>query len=193
MRDSCIFGSMKIWQWFLLFVLFTVFQPLHAACEQQEEHIKVALLLPLDDPNYPFVQSFMDGVMSGHLVALDGSCFQVEWIDYPTTQEGQLFIQQWYKMLEDTPDIAIGPLLPQHQQQLVGLDLSTFPESTQWLYPGDIEQLSVSDKVALIGFSLGQFSLVRTMLEFAWEQGQHDLALVLPESDQGGSIRSALM
>ena len=57
---------------------------LFAECEQQEDAVKVALLLPLNDPDYPFVQSFMDGVMSGHLVALDGPCFQVEWIDYPT-------------------------------------------------------------------------------------------------------------
>ncbi len=169
---------------FTLLLLVAV-QPLFAQCDQQR--ITVALLLPLDDPDYPFVESFMNGILAGNLADLESPCYQVEWVGYPTTQE-ELFIQQWYRMQENPPDLLVGPLLPQNQQQLFELDLSHFPAETEWLYPGDTARLTVPAEVELASFSLGHNALIRTVLEYVWDQGQHDLALLLQDDELGRSI-----
>ncbi|MBT6669140.1 MAG: hypothetical protein HOB03_03675 [Gammaproteobacteria bacterium] len=175
----------------LLGVLLILSSPLlQAVCSPDQEPITVVLLLPLAEGSTPFGQSLLDGFIAADDEVVDSAC-EVNLRYLNTEEESTTFIQQWYRALELEPELLIGPLLEQHQQQLVDLSVIELPENTTWLYPGEPTHLPVSQSEQLLTFSISWREQLRNLLEYGWDQGQHDIVLLLPDSDLGRKIADA--
>ncbi len=156
-------------------------------CEPGEEAISVVLLLPLDYQQNPFGQTLLDGFAAGSLEPLEQEC-EVNLRYFNTLDEESSFYTQWLQALELEPDLLIGPLLPEHQQQLVEMDRIELPRGTRWLYPGERTALPVGDQNQLYSFSISWYEQLRNLMEYGWEQGQNRVALLLPDSDLGRKV-----
>lgn len=168
-----------------LFWVLSVF-PFQTSLACSSGSVSVLLLAPLSGES-SLGGALWDGLVEGDHLPLEQQC-ETSFTYLDTEDESTTFIEQWYQAVEAEPDLLIGPLLPEHQEQLRGLSAIDLPEKVVWLYPGDLSQLAVDQTERLFTISLGWREILRGLLEFGWDQGQHDLALLLPNSDQGEEI-----
>ena len=162
----------------------SLLEAVEIACDSDQEPITVMLLLPLSGENSAFGQSMLDGFVAGDDEPLTSACpVNLRYLD--TEEETTTFIEQWYRALETEPDLLVGPLLAEHQEQLNGLGAVELPPATRWLYSGETSLLTTAQREQIFTLSLGWRESLRNLLEFGWDQGQHDLALLLPDSDLG--------
>ncbi|HIJ23244.1 MAG: hypothetical protein HON68_01190 [Gammaproteobacteria bacterium] len=158
-------------------------QPLQAACLSEDE-LSVVLLLPLDSDEHPLGDALLSGFIEGELEQIAQPCnIILQQVSSLNEEEG--FLQQWNRALELEPDLLVGPFLRENQKQLAELDVLAFPEQMVWLYPGEIEQIQVTDPKRVFSFSVANGSRLRTLLEYGWDQGQYDILALLPESEAG--------
>jgi outer membrane PBP1 activator LpoA protein len=177
----------------LLFSSVLLPQTLHAAClpgdlANENRSITVVLLLPLNSDEYPLGDALLDGFVEGDIETVEAPC-EVTLLTVNTLEEGAEFLDQWDRALEMEPDLLIGPLLREHQQQLAELEVLTLPpDSVSWFYPGNLDHLAAPDHPQWFTFSVARGSQIRTLLEYGWDQGQYELLLLLPDSDYGRSV-----
>lgn len=170
----------------VMLCLFVIFLPLYVqACEQ--EMISIVLLAPQEEEQAPFAQSLLDGLVAGDLEPIDEPC-KTTLHHLDTSDESQSFYSQWLQALELEPDFLIGPLLQEHQQQLHEVPQIDLPQDMVWLYPGDRSLLAVNNQQQLFGFSINWYGQLSALLEYGWDQGQYDLALLLSDSELGHQI-----
>ncbi|MBT7315378.1 MAG: hypothetical protein HN848_07690, partial [Thiotrichales bacterium] len=173
------------------------------------EPISVVALLPLNSEVSSFGTPFLDGMLSASVddldvTATDVSC-EVDITYLDTTDESVSFVTQWYSALEMEPDYLIGPLLKHNQQQLIDMDRVELPTRESigyWLYPGEFSKLTVSKLNSrklnsrkqdgslpqLYQFSIGNNEKIRNVLSYGWEQGLHNISIILPNSEFGSGM-----
>lgn len=173
------------------------------------EPISVVALLPLNSEVSSFGTPFLDGMLSASVddldvTATDVSC-EVDITYLDTTDESVSFVTQWYSALEMEPDYLIGPLLKHNQQQLIDMDRVELPTRESigyWLYPGEFSKLTISKLNSrklnsrkqdgslpqLYQFSIGNNEKIRNVLSYGWEQGLHNISVILPNSEFGSGM-----
>ncbi len=163
---------------------------LHAGCSLGKGDATVVLLLPLSGEGGVVGQSLLDGFIEASLDGngdLDLPC-EVDLHYLDSEDEATPFADQWERALQLGPDLLLGPLLQQNREQLASLGPVVLPKGTVWLYPGfrdDVDALPAGSTPPSHTFSLGLWEQARSLLEFGWDQGEHDLLLLFPDSEQG--------
>ena len=170
----------------LLFPLFSI----AAECEPEQSPLSVVILLPVDDEQNAVAQALYGGMVEEALENLPVESSPCELMIQPvdTSDEDLSFRALWGQVLDQEPDLLIGPLSPVHQQELAHFNSIQFPEQMIWLYPGTRKALPPVSGGQLYTFSLSWYQRLQSLMRYGWEQGQYDLALLFPETDTGRKI-----